>query len=83
MSSGPSPARRPAPTTEPADVPMTSPAPAGIPAELIGEGAEHADMERVADHPAGTEDHGNPRVAVERHALQSGGADRASSLAVQ
>ena len=37
-------------------------------------------MERVTDHPAGTEDHGNPRVAVERHALQSA-APRASSLA--
>ena len=37
---------------------------AGIPAELVGQGAEHADVEGVTDHAAGPEDEGDRGSAV-------------------
>ena len=83
MSAGSSPARRLAPTTEPADVPTISSAPAGIPAELVGEGVEHADVEGVADDAAGPEDQGDARVGGRDVTLSSLRRRGASSLAAE
>ena len=40
---------------------------AGIPAELVDECAEHADVERVPDDTTGPKDHGDARLAVGGH----------------